>query len=254
VPSSGSVAHASAGPVPANARCAARPGSAAARLGSARGWYRSRCLMGSGRGGRGSAGTSSFACTSTTKRPWPAPASAVPAPRAAPRSARPARPRHGPAATPRCGWSTSPPGTDRARLNRLRRVVGGQDVQLVPGGETAPPRSLGHFRVRVGRPAISHHSGIGNSQHPVEGRCRVVISPSPPSGSAITGRRVAHDSLAERAGSQASHSRPDLRDDAVSLVSPRRSGRGSTSPPDSSPQIDLFDLPLFIDTPGQPTG
>ena len=144
----------------------------------------------------------SFACTSTTKRALASSCSSrcfSPAKQRSVRRAgrgvyghevrptRPTRRRHGPAATPRCGWSTGPRDAAGHPSRHRRRVVGGQDLQLVLRGERAPTGALGHLRVRPLRPGTPGHPPAQDHRsrsldQPGQLACHVGEAPSPPSG------------------------------------------------------------------------
>ncbi len=115
---------------------------------------------------------------------------------------RPARPRPGPAATPRCGCCPGLAAQEGAVLAILRFVVGGQDVQLVLRGERAPPGPFGHLRVRSPRRLVGHPTSIAGTGRRNQSGRRVGHergSPSPPSGSAILREQVPRPTLTERA-------------------------------------------------------
>ena len=114
--------------------------------------------------------------------PWPAPAPVAASPARGGRFARlagravdvravqltrPARRRHGPAASSRCGWNTSPPGEERTLLTIGRSLVGRQNLELVLRGERPTPGPLGHLRIGTLPSSIRHPTKIFDPGRPV---------------------------------------------------------------------------------------
>ena len=128
--------------------------------------------------------------------PWPAPAPAGPSPccsraicasrgsgagrpRAGPGLPAPRRP--GPAAIPRCGWIQALPAQDRALFPGSRRIIGGQDLELVLRGEVrraparappdlgVPPSSATRPASAVTGPRSSGHSHLRGVSIPALG-------------------------------------------------------------------------------------